>query len=226
MSKAEANATTEVAAWMKVDRFEKATDEEIVRYIPLIRHMIRTHDYGTDLTYDEMIAIGMVGIAVALERYDPNLNVKRSTWIAYQIDRAIRNERRKVITQRKRGSVLTCCDPDEDSPFDALAYVASDADAFAEREERELITKLLLEALNTLDEEELFVIRAIFYDGLSQVEVGKALGVSQSWISRIVKRVLKQLRYAIEAQRPNPEEEERAKQAEARKRYACPNAKE
>ena len=66
MSKAEANATTEVAAWMKVDRFEKATDEEIVRYIPLIRHMIRTHDYGTDLTYDEMIAIGMVGIAVAL----------------------------------------------------------------------------------------------------------------------------------------------------------------
>ncbi len=208
----------EVAPWMKVSKFEKATDKEILSFEPLLRHIIRVNDYGSELNYDELFAIGLVAIAVALERYDETKHVTLSAWVGYQIDMAIRNERRKVVNQRKRGAVLAKEETeDERDPIEALAYVESEIDKIAEREEREVTQRYMREAVDALDETERVVILGLYFGERSQCELAVALGVSQSWVSRIAKRALKRMRYYVEAQRE--QRDASARDAARRRKY-------
>ena len=81
-----------------VARFEHVTSEEIERHTPIVRKMISLYDYGTALTYDEKFAAGLLGIAYAIESYDPRRDVKFSFWLAFQVDKTIRNDARRVAS--------------------------------------------------------------------------------------------------------------------------------
>lgn len=94
-------ASKKKARWHGISRFERATDEEIRRHLPLVRKMIDVHGYGRALNYDEKIAAGLLGVAFAVEKFDPGYGVKYSYWISFQIDKAIRNETR-AVTRRRR----------------------------------------------------------------------------------------------------------------------------
>ena len=183
-------------AWIGKERFHKATSEEIERHIPLVRHVIKLYGYGDALAYDEKVAIGMIGIAVALERFDPTRNVKLSSWIAYQVDKALRNEIRYELRQRR-------CFTSGADGFEASvpSYSEEPVDAGIAREENARLVKLALESLNELDSRSQRVIRGVVLEGRSQEDVGREIGATQSWTSRILQTALDKLKRKVEARR-------------------------
>ncbi len=187
---------TGAPAWIGKERFHKASSEEIERHIPLARHVIKTRGYGEALSYEEKLSIGMIGIAVALERFDPTRNVKLSSWIAYQIDKALRNEIRYELRQR-RGFASGADGFEASVPTRSIDPV----DAEIQKEENARLVELALESLNELDQRSQRVVRGVILEGKSQEEVGREIGATQSWTSRIMLSALAKIKKKVALRR-------------------------
>ncbi|MBR0225394.1 MAG: sigma-70 family RNA polymerase sigma factor [Thermoguttaceae bacterium] len=174
-------------------RFERATSAEVERHLPIVRRMIELYGYGDALSYEEKVATGLIGVAIAIEKFDPSRNVKYAYWLSYQIDKAIRNESRLVIRQRGRGvqPFEEDFDPIDENDWETRSS-ASD------REERRELAALAVAALETLDPRSRRVVQGLCFDGKTQEELARELGVSQSWTSRLARDAFKKLRREVE----------------------------
>lgn len=175
-----------------VARFERVTSAEIERHAPIVRKMISLYGYGTATTYDEKFAAGLLGVAYAIECYDPRRNVKFSFWLAYQVDKTIRNEARAARRQFLRAPASL------DEALDVFDESALDLPEKREEERRR--AKLLAaakKALERLDANSRRVVSALFLEGKTQCEVAEELGRSQSWTSRLAAAALRDMRYEL-----------------------------
>ena len=179
--------------WNGISRFERATNEEVERHIPIVRRMIELYGYGDALSYDEKLAAGLIGVAIAVERFDAEKGVKYAYWLSYQIDKAIRNESRLVLRQRRFGAQPFDDDFDPIDERDWETRTSRD-----EREERETLVDRAVAALDSLDPRSRLVVRKLCFDGKTQEEIAKELGVSQSWTSRLARAAFKKMRREIE----------------------------
>ncbi|MBQ9873729.1 MAG: sigma-70 family RNA polymerase sigma factor [Thermoguttaceae bacterium] len=165
-------------------QFIKTTSRDVERHVPLLRRIIKLYDFGSVLDYDEKFAAGLVGIAIALERYDPNKNPSLACWIAYRVKREIQSEARKNRLQLRFYSQPQ----DEEERFDVPEEPKP-----TERELQELDDQkaedieLVREIMRTLPQREREVLVKIYLEGKTQREVGQELGCAQSWVSRIAK---------------------------------------
>ena len=195
------NITTVVACeseadaplWYGISRFERATSAEVERHVPIVRKMIELYGYGDALSYDEKVAAGLIGVAIAVERFDASRGVKYAYWLSYQIDKAIRNENRLVMRQRRLGAqpLDDAFDPIDEREWDAR--MTED-----EREERAAKIEHAVAALQTLDSRAQFIVRKLCFEGKTQTEVARELGISQSRTSRIAREAYQKLRREIE----------------------------
>ncbi len=179
--------------WYGITKFERATSAEVERHIPIVRKMIELYGYGDALSYDEKFAAGLVGVAIAIERFDASRGVKYAYWLSYQIDKAIRNESRLVLRQRRFGAQPFDDDFDPIDERDWETRASRD-----EREERETLVDRAVAALDSLDPRSRLVVRKLCFDGKTQEEIAKELGVSQSWTSRLARAAFKKMRREIE----------------------------
>lgn len=186
------NERDETSLWNGISRFERATDEEVRRHIPIVRKMIELYGYGDALRYDEKLAAGMIGVAIAIERFDPARNVKFSYWLSYQIDKAIRNESRLVTRPRRLESSPPT---DRFDPLDEGEW--SRAEARLDREERARLAAAAVKAIDALEPRARRVVRGLIFEGRTQEELARELGVSQSWTSRLARAAFRKLRFAL-----------------------------
>ncbi len=72
----------------------QATDDTIERYMPLVRHIASKLTYNLPplVDYDDLVAIGLVGLLDALSRFDPARGIKFETFATYRIRGAILNQ--------------------------------------------------------------------------------------------------------------------------------------
>ncbi len=179
-------------------------DACVQEYIPLLRHMLKTRKYGSNLTYDEKFAVGLVAIAVALQQYDPAKHDRPAWWVAFHIDVAVREESRK--TMRENYNVIFHPDPfcffeNRDEP----AYRDDECD-LERREERQKTSELAaiaLEEIRALPERDRKIVTAIALEHKTHAAVAKELGVAQSWVSRLYCAAIKHLRYRLYQRRPD-----------------------
>ncbi|MBP5623106.1 MAG: sigma-70 family RNA polymerase sigma factor, partial [Thermoguttaceae bacterium] len=168
-----------------VTKFTVGSDE-VTRHIPLLKRMIKLYGYGNALSYEEKYSAGLVGIALALEKYDPSRDVKFSYWISYQIDRAIRTEARRAANHARR-----MAQADSDEAFDPIdersLATEDDRDSAANRER---LSNLAMEVVKTPPPKERSITLKLYVEGKTQSEVAVEEGVAQSWISRVAKSAL------------------------------------
>ena len=179
--------------WNGISRFERATNEEVERHVPIVRRMIELYGYGDALSYDEKLAAGLIGVAIAVERFDAEKGVKYAYWLSYQIDKAIRNETRLVLRQRRFGAQPF---DDDFDPIDERDWEARTTED--EREERKTLVDRAVAALDSLDPRSRLVVRRLCFEGKTQEEIARELGVSQSWTSRLARAAFKKMRREIE----------------------------
>ena len=188
------DAPADAPTWRGISRFTKATSAEVERHLPIVRRMIELYGYGDALDYEEKLASGLIGVAIAIETFDPSRNVKFAYWLAYQVDKTIRNESRQT-TRRRR----LCVQPleEEFDPIDERGWEASQSREA--RGDRERLLALTVEALAGLDDRSRLVVTRLCLEGKTQEEVAREFGFSQSWTSRLARAALRKLRRKIEA---------------------------
>ena len=155
---------------------------------------------GTDI--EDLISIGTIGLIKAVNTFDPDRGIKLATYASRCIENEILMHIRKNAGKRVDISIDEPLNVDWDGNELLLSDVlSSDEDEVYGAIEHDEDYRLLYRAVESLPEREQVIITLRFGLGggreRTQAEVAKMLGISQSYISRLEKKILSDLRRAI-----------------------------
>ena len=171
----------------------------------LIEHNLRLVVYisrrfeNTGVGLEDLISIGTIGLIKAVGTFNSGKNIKLATYASRCIENEILMYLRKIGSQRAEVSFDEPLNTDWDGNELLLSDVlGTDEDEVCRPMEDDAERQMLMEAIRTLNEREKMIILMRF--GLlgsveyTQKEVADILGISQSYISRLEKRIIARLR--------------------------------
>lgn len=182
-------------------------DEEVVRTI-LIERNLRLVVYiarkfeNTGVGVEDLVSIGTIGLIKAVNTFDPDKKIKLATYAS----RCIENEILMYLRRNNRTKTEISFDEPLNIDWDGNELLLSDIlgtdnDIIYKYLEDEIDKQLLEIALRKLSEREKRIMELRFglNDGVekTQKEVADMLGISQSYISRLEKRIIKRLKKEI-----------------------------
>lgn len=164
-------------------------------------HIARKYlNSGEDV--EDLAGIARIGMIKAIKSFDPNKEVKFASYATRCMTNEILTSFRK---EKKHKSNISIEQPlfydgegNEMKLEDLVDSGAPDAlDLYIEREEISRIRQ----SVGQLKGRDRVIIEEMYYNGKTQKEVAQLLGISQSYVSKVEKRVLKKLRGIYEKQR-------------------------
>ena len=170
----------------------------IERNLRLVAHVVKKYQ-GADVELDDLISIGTIGLIKAINTFRANKNIKLATYASRCIENEILMYLRKNSAQRTEVSFDEPLNTDWDGKELLLSDVlGTDGDVVMGPIEADVDRKLLAEAVSRLSPREKDIISLRFGLGgrkeLTQKEVADRMGISQSYISRLEKRIISRLR--------------------------------
>ena len=171
----------------------------------LIEHNLRLVVYlarrfeNTGINLEDLISIGTIGLIKAVNTFNLNKNIKLATYASRCIENEILMFLRKTSNQRGEVSIDEPLNTDWDGNELLLSDILGTEEDLVERPiEEDVDRELLGIALSTLNERERRIISMRFGLGgrqeCTQKEVADVLGISQSYISRLEKRIIVRLK--------------------------------
>ena len=171
----------------------------------LIEHNLRLVVYiarrfeNTGVNLEDLISIGTIGLIKAVETFRSDKNIKLATYASRCIENEILMYLRKLSSRRGEVSFDEPLNTDWDGNELLLSDVlGTDGDEVSRPMEDDVEKQLLMQAVSRLSERERSIILMRFgLDGCTeqtQKEVADQLGISQSYISRLEKRIIARLR--------------------------------
>ena len=171
----------------------------------LIEHNLRLVVYiskkfeNTGLNIEDLISIGTIGLIKAINTFNSEKKIKLATYASRCIENEILMYLRRSSRLRSEVSIDEPLNMDVDGNELLLSDIlGTDQDSISRHLEEEIDRELLYKALEVLDSRERKIIELRFGlcpDGRehTQKEVADQLGISQSYISRLEKRIMKRL---------------------------------
>ena len=173
----------------------------------LIEHNLRLVVYiakkfdNTGVGVEDLISIGTIGLIKSINTFNPDKNIKLATYAS----RCIENEILMYLRRNNKTKLEVSIDEPLNVEWDGNELLLSDILGTDEEViyrdiESEVERKLLLRAIDKLTERERTIINLRFGLGtpdgqeLTQKEVAELLGISQSYISRLEKKIMKRLK--------------------------------
>ena len=175
----------------------------------LIEHNLRLVAFiakrfeNTGANIEELISIGTLGLMKAISTFNKEKNIKLATYASRCIENEILMFIRKTASQKKEISIDEPLSVDWDGNELLLSDIlGSDSDVVSREMEENEEKCMLRSAVDELSPRERIIIQMRYglIDGneLTQKEVADALGISQSYISRLEKKIMQQLKRRIE----------------------------
>lgn len=173
----------------------------IERNLRLVVYIARKFE-NTGVDIEDLTSIGTIGLIKAINTYNPGRNIKLATYASRCIENEILMYLRKNSRARSEVSFEEPLNVDWDGNELLLSDIlGTDGDIIQRNLEEETDKKLLVSAMNKLNGRERRIMELRF--GLNnhlektQKEVADMLGISQSYISRLEKRILGRLKREI-----------------------------
>ena len=174
----------------------------IVRNLRLVVYIARKFE-SSGVGIEDLISIGTIGLIKAVNTFCPDRNIKLATYSSRCIENEILMYLRKNAPLKNEISIDEPLNVDWDGNELHLSDIlGSDSDTVHRHIEQESENRLLLACVATLPEREQRIMRLRF--GLygsrehTQKEVADLLGISQSYISRLEKKIIRRLRTEME----------------------------
>lgn len=170
----------------------------IERNLRLVVYIAKKFE-NTGVNIEELISIGTVGLIKAIETYQPDKNIKLATYASRCIENEILMFIRKNANVRKEISFDEPLNVDWDGNELLLSDIlGSEPDVVSKHLEEVEERTLLHRAIAHLGERERTIIELRYGlrggDELTQKEVADLMGISQSYISRLEKRIIRDLK--------------------------------
>ncbi|MBR7033223.1 MAG: sigma-70 family RNA polymerase sigma factor [Clostridia bacterium] len=178
-------------------------DELISHNLRLVVYISKKFD-GTGIGIEDLISIGTIGLIKAIRTFRPEKNIKLATYASRCIENEILMFIRKNASHRGDVSIDEPLRVDWDGNELLLSDVlGSDDDSVSAGIEKNEEERILREAVASLDERERIIIEMRYglygRREMTQKEVADKLGISQSYISRLEKRIINRLKEDISA---------------------------
>lgn len=170
----------------------------IERNLRLVVYIARKFD-NTGVNIEDLVSIGSIGLIKAVNTFDTDKKIKLATYAS----RCIENEILMFLRRNNKVKTEVSLDEPLNIDWDGNELLLSDIlgtenDTIFRDLEEEVDKKILKKALEKLNDREKVIMRLRFglNDGVekTQKDVADMLGISQSYISRLEKRIIKRLR--------------------------------
>ncbi|MCI8524877.1 MAG: RNA polymerase sporulation sigma factor SigE [Oscillospiraceae bacterium] len=176
----------------------------IERNLRLVVYIARRFE-NTGIGIEDLISIGTIGLIKAVGTFKPDRNIKLATYSSRCIENEILMYIRKISSQKTEVSLDEPINTDWDGNELLLSDVlGTDGDTVIRPMEENVDLQLLRQALERLpDREKRIVVMRFGLGGRAektQKEVADLMGISQSYISRLEKRIMLRLRRDISRQ--------------------------
>ena len=186
---------------------ELGTEKEEEAKKLLIEHNLRLVVYiakkfdNTGIGVEDLISIGTIGLIKSIQTFNPNKNIKLATYAS----RCIENEILMYLRRNNKTKLEVSIDEPLNVDWDGNELLLSDIlgteeDTIYKDLEDEVEHKLLVRAINCLSSREKLIVQMRYgltsQDGeeKTQKEVADLLGISQSYISRLEKKIMQRLK--------------------------------
>ena len=199
--------TYDIDAFSKEYYSLKEEDRDINTWVPVLekfiwsmvnkyQNLLNVPTNKTTLSLDDMYQIAWIAVSKAIPKYKPDKNFKFTTFIGRCIDnefKMIARQRMKTFIDREDESKgyfrfawldEPIKDMDGHNSNALLRDIIEDSYIFTE----DLLMKTFKEWLTSYKKDRIKnILEAFILKGISQVDIGKSLGVTQSYVSRLVK---------------------------------------
>ena len=193
----------------EIELMEQMKTNEVAVRNTLIEHNLRLVVYiarrfeNTGIGIEDLISIGTIGLIKAVNSFDPEKKIKLATYAS----RCIENEILMVLRRNSRLRLEVSLDEPLNTDWDGNELLLSDLlgtepDLVSRQLDADVEKQMLHLAISRLSEREKHIIslRYGLKDGreYTQKEVADMMGISQSYISRLEKRIINQLHEDME----------------------------
>lgn len=182
------------------EREEGAKKKLIEHNLRLVVYIAKKFD-NTGVGVEDLISIGTIGLIKSINTFNPNKNIKLATYAS----RCIENEILMYLRRNNKTKLEVSIDEPLNVDWDGNELLLSDIlgteeDTIYKDLENEAEHKLLIRAINGLSNRERLIVKMRY--GLesengeekTQKEVADILGISQSYISRLEKKIMQRLK--------------------------------
>lgn len=173
-------------------------DELVEHNLRLVVYIARRFE-NTGVDLDDLISIGTIGLIKAVNSFDSEKNIKLATYASRCIENEILMYLRRTVKLKSEVSFDEPLNTDWEGNELLLSDVmGTDVDVVYKKIENGVETELLRQALTKLNAREREIVELRFGLGgeeeLTQKEVADMLGISQSYISRLEKKIIARLK--------------------------------
>lgn len=174
----------------------------IERNIRLVVYIARKFD-NTGIGLEDLVSIGTIGLIKAVNTFDTDKNIKLATYAS----RCIENEILMYLRRNTKSRTEISLDEPLNIDWDGNELLLSDIigtenDTVFKQIENDVERSLIIEAISNLPPRDRQIINMRFglsgYNEQTQKQVADVLGISQSYISRLEKRIIKKLRKDVQ----------------------------
>ena len=192
----------EAALIARLDAGETEVRQALIEHnLRLVAYIARRFE-NTGINIEDLISIGTIGLIKAINTYRSDKNIKLATYASRCIENEILMHLRKTANQKSEVSFDEPLNTDWDGNELLLSDIlGTEEDVVMKPIEEDVDRTLLRDAIATLSAREREIITLRFgldgRDELTQKEVADKMGISQSYISRLEKRIIVRLKKEI-----------------------------
>ncbi len=174
----------------------------VVHNLRLVVYIAKKFE-NTGINIEDLISIGTIGLIKAVNTFKPDKKIKLATYASRCIENEILMHLRKTVNQKNEVSIDEPLNVDWDGNELLLSDIlGSDSDVVNKDIELKDEKNILLNVVNQLNERERQIMIMRFGLGdtkeYTQKQVADALGISQSYISRLEKKIIEKLKKHLE----------------------------
>ena len=186
---------------MAMDGDIHARDVLIEHNLRLVVFLAKKYE-NTKVDLEDLVSIGTIGLIKGINTFKPDKNIKLATYASRCIDNEILMYLRKIKKSKTEVSIDASLSlDDEGNELHLEDILGTDADIVTKGIEEETDKKLMLDEVMKLNprDRDIIILRygLMGHNELTQKEVAELLGISQSYISRIEKKVIRRLKNIV-----------------------------
>lgn len=186
---------------MALDGDLHARDVLVEHNLRLVVFLAKKYE-NTKVDLEDLVSIGTIGLIKGINTFKKDKNIKLATYASRCIDNEILMYLRKIKKTKSEVSIDASLSLDaEGNELHLEDILGTDSDIVTRNLEEETDKKLMLEEVMRLNprDRDIIILRygLMGHKELTQKEVAEMLGISQSYISRIEKKVIKRLKNII-----------------------------
>lgn len=186
---------------MAMDGDIHARDVLIEHNLRLVVFLAKKYE-NTKVDLEDLVSIGTIGLIKGINTFKPDKNIKLATYASRCIDNEILMYLRKIKKSKTEVSIDASLSFDaEGNELHLEDILGTESDIVTKEIEEETDKKLMLDEVMRLNprDRDIIILRygLMGHNELTQKEVAELLGISQSYISRIEKKVIRRLKNIV-----------------------------